>query len=131
MPKILIVEDEISLLKILTDQFTIEKFDVLNAKDGKEGLESALQNHPDIILLDINMPVMNGLDMLQALRQDVWGKDAPVVVLSSSQDSESISAGLNHKVLKYYIKSDWKIEDLIKEVKEMLDRVQQSPDDKK
>lgn len=124
MSKILIVEDELSLLKILTDQFTEEKFDVFTAKNGQEGLNSALQNHPDIILLDVNMPVMNGIEMLEKLRMDTWGAEVPVMILSNVESSASISAGLSHRVSKYYIKADWRLEDLVKEVKEMLDRIQ-------
>lgn len=75
MKKILIVEDEESLLKTLGEKFTLEGFEVVKAQNGVEGLRVALQEHPDLILLDIVMPVMGGMEMLGKLRQDDWGKN--------------------------------------------------------
>ena len=79
---ILIVEDDRSLLHALTDKFKLEGFHVLNSENGKEGLEMALKEEPDAILLDILMPIMDGLTMLGELRQaNSWGRRVPVVIL--------------------------------------------------
>lgn len=121
--KILIVEDEWPLLKVLTDEFEREKFTVLQAHDGVEGLESALKNNPDLILLDIIMPKMDGIMMLKKLREDERGKDVPVIILTNLNDSETAGEALKNRAYDYLVKADWRIEDLIKKVKERLNVV--------
>jgi len=121
--KILIVEivdDELSLLEVLTDKFSKEGFKVLRAKNGKDGLKVALTEHPDIILLDIIMPVMDGMTMLKKLREDEWGKDAKVIILTNLSDNEKTAQALADGSNDYLVKSDWKIEDVVKKVEERL-----------
>lgn len=120
MKKILIVEDEPGLLNALVDKFTHEGFVVLSAKDGQEGLEVALPEHPDLILLDIIMPVMDGMTMLRDLRKDPWGKNVPVILLTNLSEAEKVAESLSQGVYYYLVKSDWKLEDIVKKVKEKL-----------
>jgi len=117
---ILIVDDEIALLNALADKFAKEKFTVFTAKNGKEGLESAVKNHPNVILLDIIMPVMDGLTMLSELRKDDWGKSASVIFLTNLSDATSVMASLNRGGEAYLVKSDWKISDIVEMVKGKL-----------
>lgn len=122
-PRILIVEvveDELSLLEVLSDKFVKEGFKVLQAKNGEEGLKVALAEHPDIILLDIIMPVMDGMAMLKKLREDSWGKDAKVIILTNLSDNEKTAQALDDGSNDYLVKSDWKIEDVVKKVEEKL-----------
>jgi two-component system, OmpR family, alkaline phosphatase synthesis response regulator PhoP len=121
--KILVVEDEDALLKILTDNLTNNGFQVFQAKNGQEGLELAKKEHPNLILLDIMMPVMDGITALKKLREEYgdYGKNVPVIALTNLEDSQNISAGMEYKVSHYWIKSDWKLNDLIQEVKEKLE----------
>jgi len=119
--KILIVEDEAPLLNILHDRFVKEGFQVITAKDGVEGLVQAVKDHPDLILLDIIMPNMDGITMLKNLRGDSWGKDADVLILSNKEDSESISQTMEEKIGHFFIKSDWNINDLVEMVKTRLE----------
>ena len=79
MKKVLVVEDERTLRDALVKKLSKEEFTVLSAKDGKEGLDTALAEHPDLILLDILMPKMNGIEVLQKLREDEWGAKAKVI----------------------------------------------------
>ncbi|OGI26051.1 MAG: hypothetical protein A3J76_05605 [Candidatus Moranbacteria bacterium RBG_13_45_13] len=117
---ILIVEDEISMLNALRDKFTREGFEVLEAKNGEEGLEIALRDHPDLILLDIVMPKMDGMTMLKRIRADAWGKDVKVIILTNLSDNEKTAAALAQGSYDYLVKSDWKIEDVVAKVKERL-----------
>jgi DNA-binding response OmpR family regulator len=126
MKKILIVEDEQPIVKIMTDQFTKENFEVVTAKDGLSGLQSAIQSHPDLILLDITMPVMNGLSMLEKLRQDSWGSNVPVMILTNRDDSANMSAMMSNKITKYYIKADNKLGDIANEIKDMFPAIQRT-----
>jgi len=120
--KVLIVEDEAPLRQALVDKLGREEFTTLEAVNGKEGLERALKGHPDLILLDIVMPVMDGMTMLKELRKDSWGKKVPVILLTNlSATQEDIVTGLVENEPSYYlVKSDWKIADVIKKIKETL-----------
>lgn len=118
--KILVIEDEAPLLQVLIDKITSEGFSVLGAKNGEEGLELALKEHPDLILLDIIMPVMDGMSMLYELRKDPWGNSVPVILLTNLSDAERVAEALRLKVYDFLVKSDWKLEDLVKKVKEKL-----------
>lgn len=71
--RILIVEDEIPMLKALVDKFSRAGFETLEAKNGIEGLAVALKEHPDLVLLDLVMPKMDGVKMMEKLREDSWG----------------------------------------------------------
>lgn len=118
--KILTVEDEKSLRHALEEAIEREGFLVLSAQNGEEGLNTALKNHPHLILLDIIMPKMNGVKMLKSLRDDAWGKAVPVLLLTNDTDPEHMSETLKDNATDYLIKSDWEIEDVVNKVKSTL-----------
>jgi DNA-binding response OmpR family regulator len=122
--KILIVEDEVALMMTLVDNFSKDDWDVYSAENGREGLESALKNHPDIILLDIIMPLMDGMKMLEELRKDSWGKNARVILLTNLSDEEKkrTSAKLNVESFDYWVKCDMSIDEVVAKAKERLRR---------
>lgn len=117
---VLVVEDERSLRRALVDKFTHEGFTVLEAKDGSDGLDVALKDHPDIILLDIIMPVMDGITMLEKLRSDPWGKNAGVIILTNLSDGQQMLDSMKNGVFEYLVKSNWKIQDVVTKVKERI-----------
>src|SRR5438552_2171281 len=88
--KILIVEDDFFMSQSLIEKFTKQGFEVSAAKNGDEGLSMALNDHPDLIMLDIVMPDMNGLVMMKKLRADVWGKAVPIVLLTNLNADDEI-----------------------------------------
>ena len=118
--KILIVEDEIPLLNILSNKLAGEGFVVLEAKNGTTGLEMALAEHPDLILLDIILPGMDGITVLKQLHADRWGKKAKVVMLTNLGDNQSVASALALGSRDFLVKSDWKIEDVVKVVHDKL-----------
>ena len=118
---ILIVEDEEPMQLALKDILAFEGFSVLEAKNGAEGLEVALKEHPDLILLDILMPQMNGLVMLKKLREDEWGKKAEVIILTNYDEKEYVATALENNTYDYFIKTDIKITEVIKKIKEKLE----------
>lgn len=121
--KILIVEDEEDLRQALFDELAREKYDVSVAPNGKEGLALALRLHPDLILLDIIMPEMDGMTMLKQLRTDEWGKTAQVVMLTNLNATDKILQQVIEDEPSYYlVKSDWKITDIVNKVKEEFRR---------
>lgn len=118
---ILIVEDEAPMLNVLADNLEAEGFAVLRAANGVEGLERALSGHPDLVLLDIMMPQMNGFTMLEKLRADEWGKKVPVIILTNFGDNEKVAEALADDVSEYFVKSDIKLEEVIARVKQKLE----------
>lgn len=120
---ILIVEDEEDLREALIDKLRREGFLPLGAKDGEEGLKLALKEHPDLILLDIVMPKMDGMTMMKKLREDNWGKNVSIILLTNLSATEEIVTGIvEDRPFYYLVKSDWKINDVIEKVKEVLEK---------
>lgn len=120
MKTILIIEDERPLLTALSSKLSNAGFSILQATDGEMGLSMALEKHPDLILLDIVMPKMDGLTMLDMLRRDDWGKTVPIIVLTNLSDAAKFEESMRKNVFDYLIKTDWKIEDVVIKVKEKL-----------
>lgn len=118
--KILIVEDETSLRGALREKLSLEGFTVLEAKNGKEGLAVALREHPELILLDIIMPVMDGMTMLKKLRRNDWGKSVKVILLTNLSGGEMVANAIEQGSHEYLVKSDWKIEDIVDKVRRYL-----------
>ena len=121
MKKVLVVEDDIILASTIADNLTQASFDAIRASDGEEGLALALEKKPDLILLDIILPKMDGITLLKKLRQDAWGKSVPVVVLTNLNSAKDIAEAVEW-AQDYLVKSDWKVEDVIKRVKDRLSR---------
>src|SRR5882724_6302693 len=118
--KILIVEDEGPLSEVLKDRFENEGFDVLIANDGEKGLAVALEKQPDVILLDIIMPKIDGLTMLKNLRAHEAGKNIRVVVMTNVNDSKEVHEALANGARDFLVKSDWVIADLVTSVRRQL-----------
>jgi len=115
--KILIVEDESSLLSALVEKLTKEGFETLEAKNGEEGLVMAKKEKPDLILLDIVMPVMDGITMLKQMRNSDWGKEIPVIMLTNLSEDDKVDESLENGAFEYLVKSDWKLEDVVKKIR--------------
>ncbi len=117
---VLIVEDEKPMLKILAEKFEKEDFKVLIARDGKEGLSLALKEKPNLILLDIIMPRMDGVTMLEQLRQDKRGQDIPVIILTNLTEPKKISKSMGQGVKNFLIKTEWGLDEVVEKVKDRL-----------
>ncbi len=118
--KIVIVEDEAFLLSSLAKRFTGEGFTVFPVKSGKDARETALREHPDAMLLDIILPDVDGLEILRKLRKDAWGKTMLVIVLSNVKSADRVSEAMELGVTDFLVKADWKLEDIVRKVKERL-----------
>jgi CheY-like chemotaxis protein len=116
---ILVVEDEGLLRELLVEKMNIEGFETLEANDGDIGLEIALDKKPDMILLDMLMPRMSGMEMLKRLRADERGRSIPVIVLSNLNEKESVAESAEQGVIEYLIKSNFSLEDIVVKIREI------------
>ncbi len=89
MKTILIIEDDINLVEMYQAKFSMEEFNVLTASDGAEGVAVALEEKPDVILLDILMPKVNGFEVLKQLKESPESRDIPVIVYTNVGTAES------------------------------------------
>ncbi len=118
--KILIVEDDKQISKILKDKISKTGYKVIMARNGQEGLEKALKEQPSLILLDILMPKLNGIEMLKKLRKDAWGKNATVVILSNISNNNTSAEAKGLGVDCYMIKADHPINDIVGKIRSIL-----------
>lgn len=121
--KVLVVEDDEPMLKALRLALENAGLTVVEAKNGVSGIVKALEEHPDLILLDILMPMMDGWEMLEQLRAtDDWGKCVPVVILTNLSADED--AQIRHIAELgpsfFMVKADWKLEGVVDKVIEIL-----------
>jgi DNA-binding response OmpR family regulator len=119
---VLVTEDEAPMLRILIDALSECGFETMQARDGQAGLQLALQKHPDLVLIDILMPKMDGLTMMRKLRKDSWGKKVPIIILTnvSSDTDPVIQAIVENQPSYYFVKSDVKLDDIVEKIKKVL-----------
>ncbi|HUQ91636.1 MAG TPA: response regulator transcription factor [Bryobacteraceae bacterium] len=125
-PKLLIVEDEPELAMGLRDNFEFEGFTVITAGDGEEGLRKAFAEQPDLILLDIMLPKMSGLDLCKALR--ARGYTTPIVMLTARCQEKDVVAGLETGADDYVTKP-FRLLELVARVRAHLRRSAAQPVD--
>lgn len=118
--KILIVEDEEMLSKVLTDQFSKADFDVEAAFDGEKALKFLEKFKPDIILLDIILPKINGFDVLRTIKENPNTQDIPVIMISNLGRDEDIKQAIKLGAVDYYIKAQHPIFEIIEKVSNFL-----------
>ena len=120
--KILIVEDEEILLAALQEELSQGGYDIAGASNGEEGLVQAKSFKPDLILLDLVMPKMDGMEALKRLKEDGETKDVPVIILTNLSDYERISEALSLGAKDYLVKANYSLSDLLQKVKTVLGR---------
>lgn len=120
--KILVVEDEEILLTALSEELKQEGFEVLGAKDGIEGVEKATKEKPDLVLLDLVMPRLDGIGALKQMKENTETKDIPVVILTNLSDYDKISDALSLGAMDYLVKANYRLEELIQKIKTVLER---------
>ncbi|MDP3645721.1 MAG: response regulator [bacterium] len=118
--KILIVEDEVPTALALGDKLEHEGYTVLRAVDGKEGLRLALLEHPDLVLADLRLPGMSGMEMITALRKDPWGATVKVMILTNISDVESIDEAMRQNTFHYIMKSDTTMQNVLEKIQAQL-----------
>ncbi|MBU0613688.1 response regulator [Patescibacteria group bacterium] len=118
---VLLVEDDKAIVDAIKRFFERDRVKIHIAKDGQEGLEVAQDIKPDLILLDILMPKVDGITMLSQVRDTDWGKDIAVIILTNLASKEKQKKSKELGVVEYIIKTDVSLVDIAEKVKKYLD----------
>jgi DNA-binding response OmpR family regulator len=118
--KILIVEDDEFLADIYKTKFELEGFKVIQAGDGEKGLKAIQTKKPDLVLLDILLPKMDGFAILQTVKKDPETKNIPVILLTNLGQKEDVQKGLNLGAVDYLIKAHFNPAETVEKVKKIL-----------
>lgn len=103
-PKILVVDDVVDYIEMIQDRLERIGYEVDTASNGREGLEKAIASKPDLILLDVNMPMMDGHEMLEHLRMNQTLKTTPVVMVTMLSEAHDIATASIHGISDYIVK---------------------------
>jgi CheY-like chemotaxis protein len=118
--KILLVEDDSFLASVYATKFELEGFTVFHAADGEQGLAQAEKNEPDIVLLDILMPKMDGFETLKHLKMNPKLVHIPVVMLTNLGQKEDVERCLKDGAVDYLIKAHFVPGEAVKKVRKIL-----------
>ncbi|HKX72413.1 MAG TPA: response regulator [Candidatus Saccharimonadales bacterium] len=117
---VLAIDDDALLLGSVVEALQGAGYTVLQASNGKEGLEMALKHHPDLVLTDNLMPILNGVDMIAGLRKDPWGKTAPVIIMTNMYTADMLNQSLEAGATDYIMKSDMSLDKIVELVRGRL-----------
>jgi two-component system, OmpR family, response regulator len=124
MNKILLIEDDEVIARLYKLALEKEQFAVDEAFDGLTGLSKALSTHPDLILLDLTLPQLDGLTVMKKIREDTWGETVPIIILTNSDTSDNIlNAVIQEKPTYYFIKANTTPEGIIFKIRETLEKL--------
>ena len=118
-PKVLVVDDEEDVLRFIKDALRHEGIDVVTAFDGLSGIDAASSEKPDVIILDIMMPLMNGYEVCQQLSDNPETKDIPVLFLSSAYTTDAVRTSRELGAVGYIVKP-FAPSELVRSVKDVL-----------
>lgn len=122
MTKIAIIEDDAAIHQMYRMKFETEGFDVQLASDGESGVGLIKKFHPDIALLDLQMPEVSGLEALREIRAQSWGKDLPVIILTNLGEEESPDELKDLGISGYIVKADLTPRQVVARVKSVLEK---------
>lgn len=120
--RLLLVEDDSFLAGMYVTKLTMEGFEAELAIDGKAGLEKAKKTKPDLILLDVLLPKMNGFDVLRELKNDPTTKNIPVILLTNLGQKSDVVRGLDLGAVDYLIKAHFMPSEVVEKIKEVLSK---------
>ncbi|MEK7097656.1 MAG: response regulator [Patescibacteria group bacterium] len=118
--KLLIIEDDLFLLNMYASKFELEGFDVVLAEDGEKGWKTTIKEVPDIILLDIMMPKMNGFEVLEKLKSDDRVSMIPVILLTNLSQKDEIERAMNLGAADFLIKAHFRPSEVVEKIKKLL-----------
>lgn len=120
MKKILFIEDESALQKTFGEILTQEGYQMISALDGEIGLRLAGDEKPDLILLDLILPKVNGFDVLRKLKEDKETKDIPVIVLTNLEEVRNVDKAIELGATTYLVKASYSLKEIVEKIKKAL-----------
>jgi two-component system phosphate regulon response regulator PhoB len=121
--RVLLVEDDKFLRRACEASLRRRGFEIVTATDGEEGLRLARETpRPDVVLLDLLMPKMSGIEVLRALKGDAFTKTIPVVILSNSSRDEDKREAVQLGAVGYYVKANLSLKELAAQVSALIDQ---------
>ena len=119
--KILLVEDDTTLSEMYEKKLSVEGFDIIVAHSGGAGFQMAIQYKPDLILLDILLPEMSGMTVMRKIRENPWGRDVPIIILTNLNADDNIIKGVTEDHPAYYLmKSNSDPAGVVEKIREVL-----------
>lgn len=117
---LVIVEDEPILLKALNIELLSSGFKIFSASDGQSGLDLIKEKKPQLVLLDLMLPKLNGFEVLRKLKEDAATKDLPVIILSNLSQEEDKKKAMDLGAVNFFVKSDTDLGELVKIIQNIL-----------
>ena len=121
MKTILFIEDESALQKTFGEKLSQEGYKPISALDGEIGLKLAKEKKPDLILLDLILPKIHGLDVLKKIKEDEEIKNIPIIVLTNLEGIEEIEKAMELGANAYLVKANYNLEELAEKIKKALE----------
>jgi len=119
-PTILVIEDSSYLADSLVDMLEMYKYRSLHAARGRDGVALAIEHEPDLVLLDIRLPDINGYEVYRQIRATDWGKTARIMVLTASESIENIAKNIDLPREYVLFKPEWSIKNLMHQIEKRL-----------
>ena len=120
MEKILVIEDDKFLRDLLYKKLAEENFSVATALDGEEGLKKIQEENPNLVLLDLILPGINGFEVLKKAKENPATKDIPVIVLSNLGQKEDVERAMKLGAQDYLIKAHFTLEEILEKIRKHL-----------
>lgn len=118
---LLLVEDDIQMVRLLKDALASEGFSIIASGSAEDALHHAHAEHPDLVVLDLMLPGIDGMSFLDNIRKEVWGKHLPVIILTNVSPDDKIVSGITRDEPAYYlIKANTSMDEIIGKVKNVL-----------
>lgn len=118
--KVIIIEDDEILSRVITEELRDSGLEAIQAFDGVQGLKAVKEKKPDLVLLDIMMPKMNGFEVLGEISNDMTLKNIPVIMLTVLGSDDDIKKGLQMGAKDYIVKSQHAVAEIVEKVKQFL-----------
>ncbi len=119
--KILVIEDDKFLRQLVTKKLSERDFNIAEAVDGEDGLEKAGEEDPDLILLDLILPGMDGFEVLSELKEDPELSSIPVIILSNLGQKDEIEKGLQMGAKDYLVKAHFTLGEIVEKIGKVMD----------
>lgn len=117
---ILVIEDSPYLAESLVDMISMRGHEAVSAPTGRDGVNKAIEIHPDLILLDIRLPDIDGYEVFRRIRDNDWGKNAKIMVLTASESIDNISKNIDLPSELILFKPEWSVKDLLGRIDEII-----------